>query len=96
MDHYAVIGNPVGHSRSPFIHLQFAQATAQAMSYTRLLCPIDGFEPAVRRFADGGARGCNVTVPFKFLAPRLAARCTAAGATVFRATTNGSNGPKAA
>ncbi len=75
-DRYAVIGNPVEHSRSPFIHAQFAQATGQALSYVRLLCPMDGFEPVVRRFAASGARGCNVTVPFKFQAPRLAARCT--------------------
>jgi shikimate dehydrogenase len=76
MDRYAVIGNPVEHSRSPFIHTQFAHATGQALTYTRLLCPIDGFAHAVRRFGDSGARGCNVTVPFKFEALRLAARCT--------------------
>ena len=47
------------------------------MTYTRLACPIDGFEPVLRGFAAGGARGCNVTLPFKFDTPRLAARCTA-------------------
>jgi len=76
MDRYAVIGNPVEHSRSPFIHAQFALATGQVMSYARLACPMDGFEAAVLRFAQGSARGCNVTVPFKFQAPRLAARIT--------------------
>ncbi len=76
MDCYAVIGNPVEHSRSPFIHTQFAQATGQTLSYTRLACPMDGFEQVVRRFAESGARGCNVTVPFKFQAARLATRCT--------------------
>jgi len=76
LDRYAVIGNPVGHSRSPFIHTRFAQATGQALSYTRLQCPIDGFARAVKRFADSGARGCNVTVPFKFEALGLAARST--------------------
>ena len=76
MDRYAVIGNPIGHSRSPFIHAQFALATGQALSYARLTCPMDGFEQEVRRFADSGASGCNVTVPFKFQAPRLAARST--------------------
>ena len=35
------------------------------MDYTRLLSPLDQFVATVRAFADGGARGCNVTVPFK-------------------------------
>ena len=70
-DRYAVVGNPVAHSQSPFIHAAFAEQTGQALSYERLLCPLDGFEAAVRAFAAGGARGCNITVPFKFDAHRL-------------------------
>jgi len=73
-DRYAVLGNPVAHSQSPFIHAQFAQATGQALSYERVLCPLDGFEATLRAFAASGARGCNVTVPFKFEALRLATR----------------------
>ena len=76
MDRYAVVGNPVEHSRSPFIHAAFAQQTGQALHYGRLLCPLDAFEPTLRRFAadrsEGPVRGCNVTVPFKFDAFRLA------------------------
>jgi shikimate dehydrogenase len=75
-----VLGNPVAHSRSPFIHAAFARQTGQHMEYGRVLCPLDGFAGAVREFATGGhggrARGCNVTVPFKFEALRLAARCS--------------------
>lgn len=76
-DRYAVIGHPVAHSRSPFIHSEFARATGQVMVYTRLACPIDGFESVLRTFAASGARGCNVTLPFKFDTLRLAARVTA-------------------
>jgi shikimate dehydrogenase len=73
-DRYAVLGNPVQHSQSPFIHGLFAQATGHAIAYERLLCPLDGFDAAVRAFADSGAKGCNVTVPFKFDAWAVAAR----------------------
>ena len=75
-DRYVVLGNPVAHSRSPFIHTLFAQQTGQAMVYERLLCPMQGFAQTVREFAAQGGRGCNVTVPFKFEAPALATHCT--------------------
>jgi shikimate dehydrogenase len=75
-ERYAVAGNPVAHSRSPHIHSLFAQQTAQAVSYGRLLCPLDAFSPTVMAFAADGARGCNVTVPFKFEAFALAKRRT--------------------
>lgn len=73
-DRYAVLGNPVEHSRSPFIHAAFAAQTGQALVYERVLAPLDGFEATLRRFAGEGGRGCNVTVPFKFEAFRLCAR----------------------
>jgi shikimate dehydrogenase len=80
MDRYVVTGNPVEHSQSPFIHAEFARQTGQALEYGRLLSPLDDFAATVRRFADdrslGDARGCNVTVPFKFEAYALAARHT--------------------
>lgn len=76
MDRYAVVGHPVEHSRSPFIHAAFAEQTGQVLEYGRLLCPLDGFEASLRGFvADasrGPVRGCNVTVPFKFEAWQLA------------------------
>jgi shikimate dehydrogenase len=74
MDRYVVAGNPVEHSQSPFIHAMFARATGERLAYGRLLCPMDGFADTVRRFAAEGGRGCNVTVPFKFDAVRLATR----------------------
>lgn len=76
IDRYAVAGNPVEHSRSPAIHQQFAQQTAQQLDYGRLLCPLDEFKATLQAFADHGARGCNVTVPFKFEAFEMAARRT--------------------
>src|SRR5437763_1878042 len=72
LERYVVAGNPVEHSRSPFIHAMFAEQTGEPLAYDRLLCPIDGFADAVRRFAAEGGHGCNVTVPFKFEAFRLA------------------------
>lgn len=76
MDRYVVAGNPVEHSQSPFIHAEFAHQTGQAMTYERLLVPLAGFADAIRALAGSGAAGCNVTVPFKFEAFRLAPRHT--------------------
>jgi shikimate dehydrogenase len=61
----AIVGNPVAHSRSPQIHARFAAATGLAIDYARIESPLDQFVATVRAFADSGARGCNVTVPFK-------------------------------
>ena len=65
IDRYAVIGNPVSHSLSPQIHAAFAGASGEALVYERILAPRDAFAPTVRRFAEGGGRGLNVTLPFK-------------------------------
>ncbi len=73
---YAVLGNPVAHSQSPFIHAAFARQTGEALTYGRVLCPLGAFEATVRGFEADGGHGCNVTVPFKFEAPRLARRCS--------------------
>ncbi len=77
LDDYAVVGTPVAHSQSPFIHAEFARQTGEPVRYERLLCAFDAFTETVRAFADGGARGCNVTMPFKFEAFDLARRKTA-------------------
>jgi shikimate dehydrogenase len=79
-DRYCVIGNPVGHSKSPRIHALFAQQTGQDISYEAILAPADGFAETVRSFVaanDDPGRGANVTVPFKEEAFRLATRRTA-------------------
>ena len=72
IDRYAVIGNPVAHSKSPPIHAEFARLTGEDIEYGRLLAPLDGFREAVERFRAEGGRGLNVTVPFKEDAYRLA------------------------
>lgn len=75
-DRYCVFGNPIGHSKSPAIHAQFARLTAQDITYEARLAPIDGFRDAVHGFIAEGGRGANVTVPFKEEAFRLCDRHT--------------------
>lgn len=71
-DQYAVIGNPIAHSKSPLIHEAFARQTGQDISYERILAPLDGFDETVRELIKQGYKGVNVTVPFKFEAFQLA------------------------
>jgi len=71
-DKYAVIGNPVSHSKSPLIHQLFAQQTGQDISYEAISAPLEGFAATVERLRKEGYKGCNVTVPFKFEAFKLA------------------------
>ncbi|MGO2088652.1 MAG: shikimate dehydrogenase [Oceanisphaera sp.] len=84
MDRYVVIGHPIKHSQSPFIHHQFAEQTSQAIDYQRLLAPLDGFADSLQHFAREGGKGCNITVPFKTqamdIADELTERAELAGA----------------
>ncbi|MGK0590469.1 hypothetical protein QJT94_08395, partial [Bordetella bronchiseptica] len=82
---YAVIGNPIAHSRSPQIHAMFSAQTGRPLRYERLLAPVDGFLPTVQAFRESGGLGLNVTVPFKLEAyalaeARLSERARLAGA----------------
>jgi shikimate dehydrogenase len=76
-DRYAVIGHPVSHSKSPWIHAEFARSTGQRMDYGRIEAPLEAFERTVAAFRAAGGRGCNVTLPFKVEAFRLAGAPTA-------------------
>ena len=71
-DRYAVIGNPISHSKSPLIHSLFAKQTGQDICYEAIEAPLDGFTTTIQRLHREGYKGCNVTVPFKFEAYRCA------------------------
>ncbi|MDM0038330.1 shikimate dehydrogenase [Variovorax sp. J22G21] len=84
-DRYAVIGNPIGHSKSPLIHGSFAAATGQDIAYSAIEGPLDGFADTVHAFRAAGGFGMNITAPFKLQAFDLATdrleRAELAGAT---------------
>ena len=71
-DLYAVIGNPIGHSKSPLIHRTFATLTGQDMVYTAIDAPLDAFARTVEDFCARGGLGLNITTPFKLQAFDLA------------------------
>ncbi|MBW3698427.1 shikimate dehydrogenase [Vibrio sp. T187] len=75
-DQYVVFGNPIEHSKSPFIHSMFARQTNQQLSYTTFKAPIGGFVESATEFFSNGGQGCNVTVPFKEDAYKFADRLT--------------------
>lgn len=72
VDQYAVVGNPIAHSKSPEIHQRFAEQTKQRIRYERIEAPLDGFDDKALALRDAGYRGLNVTVPFKLDAAKLA------------------------
>lgn len=75
-DRYGVVGHPVGHSWSPFIHGLFARDTGQAMSYRLYDFTPAEFAARVRDFFTLGGRGLNVTVPHKIAAVEVASKLT--------------------
>ncbi|MGH1536670.1 MAG: shikimate dehydrogenase [Gammaproteobacteria bacterium] len=65
LDRYAVIGNPIEHSKSPDIHLLFADQTGEQLHYEKILADENKFSQVVSKFFADGGKGLNVTVPFK-------------------------------
>jgi shikimate dehydrogenase (EC 1.1.1.25) len=84
MERYGVFGNPIAHSLSPVIHAQFAKQTGLDISYDKILAPVDGFSSSAHSFINQGAKGFNITVPFKIeafnLATQLSLNAKTAGA----------------
>lgn len=83
-DPYGVVGHPVGHSLSPFIHAMFARETGQAMSYRPYDVSAGELAGFIAGFFDRGGRGLNITVPHKInavdAANELTTRATHAAA----------------
>lgn len=72
VDVYAVTGNPIGHSKSPLIHQNFAEQSGQKIHYGRMQPELGTFQMAAKTFFDAGGKGMNVTVPFKLDAQAFA------------------------
>ena len=72
MDLYAVWGNPIAQSKSPLIQNKLAAQTHQTMEYIAKLGDLDVFEQQLLAFFEYGAKGCNITSPFKERAYQLA------------------------
>ena len=72
MDLYAVWGNPIAQSKSPLIQSKLAAQTHQAIEYIAKLGDLDAFEQQLLAFFEDGAKGCNITSPFKERAYQLA------------------------
>lgn len=76
MIHLAVFGQYVAKSLSPRIHELFAEQLGLPIGYTAIEVSHASFADQVQALASKGARGCNVTVPFKNDAWRFASRCS--------------------
>ena len=76
IDQYGVVGHPITHSRSPFIHGMFAKQTNQSMVYRRYDVPPEEFREWVHAFFGNGGRGLNVTIPHKVVAADIADELT--------------------
>jgi shikimate dehydrogenase len=76
IDTYAVMGNPIAHSKSPFIHEKFAKQTQQHLQYIKILVPLDDFTAAIKEFQQQGGKGLNITLPFKQQAFELVNTCS--------------------
>lgn len=70
-DRYAVIGQPISHSRSPAIHARFARETGQDLVYEAIEVAPDRLGDELGRLHAEGVRGLNVTLPHKHAVAKL-------------------------
>ncbi len=63
--YYAVMGDPVEHSRSPELHTAFAKQLGVDLSYERILVKSGQLKSAVKDFIKQGGKGLSITVPLK-------------------------------
>lgn len=75
-DVYAVIGHPIAHSRSPIIHMTFAEQANEPIYYGRIFAELDQFKKKATEFFSRGGKGMNITVPFKLEAYELGQKKT--------------------
>ncbi|MBK5074406.1 shikimate dehydrogenase [Budviciaceae bacterium CWB-B4] len=84
MQQFAVFGNPIAHSKSPRIHHLFAESCRIDLHYATQLGSLDEFENEIRTFFADGAKGANITLPFKerayAICDELTERAASAGA----------------
>jgi shikimate dehydrogenase len=62
---FAVIGQPIDHSLSPFIHKLFARQWAVDLDYRAVELSPEGLAAGLTTFAAAGGYGLNVTLPHK-------------------------------
>lgn len=72
MTQYAVMGDPISHSKSPQIHSLFAEQTGEEIHYDKFQIAAPDFRAEVAAFFERGGGGLNVTVPHKEAAFALA------------------------
>jgi shikimate dehydrogenase len=63
--HFAVLGDPIAHSKSPAMHAAAYRARGLRLDYRAVRVPLDELAPALARLRDLGYRGVNCTVPLK-------------------------------
>lgn len=65
MKRFAVIGNPISHSKSPMIHSAFAKQLGHEITYETIEGQPGHFSELIARLIEEGYSGTNVTLPFK-------------------------------